>query len=219
MRHRGTAAAVGRRAHAGQEGSLISARFVGSFPTADFPLRPLLPEIAVIGRSNVGKSSLVNALVGRKALARTSRTPGKTQMCTVFAVDETYYLVDLPGYGFARVSHGARTGFRRLIREYLSTRRSLVGAVWLLDIRHAPSRDDHAMSELLADRGLPVVVTVTKADKIPRGRRATQVRTICEALEIGGNRCVITSVQTREGIPALRDAVASLARAPAGPAA
>jgi GTP-binding protein len=164
----------------------------------------------VIGRSNVGKSSLLNALVGRKGLARISQTPGKTQLCNIFAVDERYYLVDLPGYGYAQASRQQRAGFQRLMRECLAGRATLSGIVWLLDIRHPPSRDDHAMAVLLAGRGLPVLAAVTKADKIPRGRRPAHVAAILAALELGEDQCVITSTQTREGIEDLRAAVDTL---------
>jgi GTP-binding protein len=166
----------------------------------------------VVGRSNVGKSSLINALVGRRALARTSRTPGKTRLCNVFAVDERFYLVDLPGYGYSRASRRDRTGFQRLIKDCLVARGTLAGVLWLLDIRHPPSRDDHAMAALLAGRGLPVLAAVTKADKIPRGRRSAQVGAILGALELGEDQCVITSAQTKEGIEDLREAVDTLVR-------
>jgi GTP-binding protein len=177
---------------------------------ADFRLTPPLPEIAVIGRSNVGNSTLINALVGRRSLARTSRVPGKTRLCNVFAVGERFYLVDLPGYGYARASRAARAGFQRLARDCLAARGTLTGVLWLLDIRHPPSRDDHVVAALLGDRGLPVLAAVTKADKIPRGRRAAHVRAILTALELGEDQCVITSAHTHEGIADLRDAVDGL---------
>ncbi len=167
----------------------------------------------MIGRSNVGKSTLINALVGRKALARTSRTPGKTRLCNVFAVEERFYLVDLPGYGYAAASRQHRAGFRQLVRDCLARRETLTGVLWLLDIRHPPSRDDHAMAVLLGDQGVPVLAAVTKADKIPRGQRRTHVDAILAALELGEDQCVITSAQTREGIADLRESVDLLVRA------
>jgi GTP-binding protein len=210
MRDGGPRAAPGHGARADQEGSLTEARFVGSYPTADFGLDPTLPEIAVIGRSNVGKSSLINALTGRRALARTSQTPGKTRLCNVFAVDHRYYLVDLPGYGYARASHTERAALAHLIETYLTGRPGLAGVVWLLDLRHPPSRDDRAMHTLLGTRGVPILAALTKADKIPRGRRDEQVRPIRDALELGDDQCVITSAQTREGIDELRDSIVAL---------
>lgn len=116
-------------------------QFVGSFPDAGVRVEPSLPEIAFIGRSNVGKSSLLNALVGRPGLARTSGSPGKTTLLNFYRLPE-FYLVDLPGYGFARAGKGARAGYRKLVTSYLRTRSSLAGIVWLLDIRHQPSADD-----------------------------------------------------------------------------
>jgi GTP-binding protein len=211
MRHGGTAAAPGHRAGAGQEGSLSGARFVGSYPTADFRLDPVLPEIAVVGRSNVGKSSLINAVTGRRALARTSRTPGKTRLCNVFAVDARYYLVDLPGYGWARASRAARAGFVRLLRAYVSERRDLAGIVWLLDIRHKPSRDDVAMGGLLGERGVPVLAALTKADAVARQRRPEHVRAILGELDLGEDQCLITSARTNEGIEDLRQSIDTLA--------
>jgi GTP-binding protein len=213
MRDRGAGAAAGHGARAGQEGSLTHTRFVGSFPAADFRLTPPLPEIAVIGRSNVGKSTLINALVGSRGLARTSRTPGKTRLCNVFAVDERFYLVDLPGYGYATASRQHRAGFRRLVHGCLAGRDTLTGVLWLLDIRHPPSRDDHAMAALLGERGLPVLAAVTKADKIPRGQRRAHVDAILGALELGEDQCVITSAQTGDGIADLRESVDGLVRA------
>jgi GTP-binding protein len=171
---------------------------------------PPLPELAVIGRSNVGKSSLINAFLGRRALARTSQYPGKTQHCNVFAVDGRFHLLDLPGYGFARASHAQRADFRRLLTGIVTTRPRLAGVLWLLDIRHAPSADDHAMHEVLGSRGVPVLLVITKADKLARGKRAQYVRTILDALGIEESQCLVTSARTREGITDLRDSVAAL---------
>jgi GTP-binding protein len=210
VRDRGPGSAPGHRARAGQEGSLTGVRFVGSYPTADFQLDPVLPEIAVIGRSNVGKSSLINALTGRRALARTSQTPGKTRLCNVFAANRRYYLVDLPGYGWARASRAERAGLARLLRAYVTDRGPLTGVVWLLDIRHPPSPDDARMGQLLGHRAVPVLAAITKADKVARGRRADRARAILAALALGDDQCVITSVRTREGIGDLRESIEAL---------
>lgn len=164
----------------------------------------------MIGRSNVGKSSLINAFLGRRALARTSQYPGKTQLCTVFTVDGRFHLLDLPGYGFARASQVQRAGFRRLLTGIVTARARLAGVLWLLDIRHAPSADDHAMHAVLGARGVPVLLVVTKADKLARGKREQYVRTIQDALEIEEAQCVVTSARTREGITDLRDSVVAL---------
>jgi GTP-binding protein len=171
--------------------------------------------MAVIGRSNVGKSSLINAVLERRALARTSQYPGKTQLCNVFAVDERFHLLDLPGYGFARVSQAQRASFRRLLSGIVTGRPLLAGVLWLLDIRHAPSTDDHAMHEILGVSGTPVLLVVTKADKLARGKRAQYVRSILDALQIEETQCVMTSARTREGITELREAIAALLAQPA----
>ena len=185
--------------------------FLGSFPTADFHLPHALPEIAFIGRSNVGKSSLLNALVGRRALARTSRTPGQTRACNVFTIDNRYYCVDLPGYGWARVSRVERRGLATLLRDYITTR-DAAGLVWLLDLKREPSVDDLAMVELLDQRSLPVLLTLTKADQVARGQWRERVEAILTALglPLAAEQCVVTSARTGEGIVALRQAIERL---------
>ncbi|MEE8191850.1 MAG: ribosome biogenesis GTP-binding protein YihA/YsxC [Gemmatimonadales bacterium] len=184
--------------------------FVGSFPAADFQVQPALPEIAIMGRSNVGKSSLINALIGRKALAHTSKTPGKTRTANVYNIEDRFYLVDLPGYGYARASKSERHGFQSLVQAYLSTRQELAGVVWLLDVRRDPSAEDRAAAELLSERGLPVLAAITKADKLGSGRRAEQARAISAALELEEDQCIVTSARTRDGIQELGDAIDAL---------
>jgi GTP-binding protein len=164
----------------------------------------------VVGRSNVGKSSLINAVTGRRALARTSRTPGKTRLCNVFAVDARYYLVDLPGYGWARASREERAGFARLLRAYVSGRQDLAGIVWLLDIRREPSPDDVAMGGVLGERGVPVLAALTKADAVARQRRPEHVRAILDQLDLGEDQCLLTSARTKEGIGDLRESIDAL---------
>jgi GTP-binding protein len=155
----------------------------------------------------VGKSTLVNAIVARKSLARTSQTPGKTRACNVYRVDQDYYLVDLPGYGYARASKQVRKELQALLAAYLRHRQELIGVVWLLDLRREPSVDDLSMGELLAARGVPVLATLTKADKIPRGRQLDQLRTIAQAVGISEDQCILTSAIKRDGIDELREAV------------
>lgn len=139
-------------------------------------------------------------------MARTSRIPGKTRLCNVFDTG-TCYLVDLPGYGYARTSHTERRGLQKLVREYVTARASLVGTVWLLDVRRDPSPDDLAVGALLHERQLPILVAITKADKFGRGRRAERTRAILAAVGIPRDQCVVTSSQTGEGIDDLRESI------------
>ncbi len=171
---------------------------------------PLLPEIAFLGRSNVGKSSLINAVVGRRALAHTSKTPGKTRMVNVFNVGDRYYLVDLPGYGWARASKPDRRRFHELLQQYLTTRQPLAGIIWLLDVRREPSAEDRQMAALLTERGIPTLAAITKADKLGRARRRERTSEILDAVAMTEEQCVVTSARTREGIEQLQEAVAGL---------
>jgi len=182
--------------------SALPIEFVGSFPDPLVRLSPPLPEVALIGRSNVGKSSLLNALVGRTGLARVSSTPGKTTLLNAFRLPE-FYLVDLPGYGFARAGKTARAGYRQLIDRYLLERPTLTGVVWLLDVRHAPSRDDQEMQDLLARSGKPVLVALTKADKLTRSAQAARIREMAVALGLQPYQIQLTSISSRLGISEL----------------
>ena len=173
--------------------------FVGSFPDPAVRLSPILPEIAFVGRSNVGKSSLLNALTGRAGLARVSGTPGKTAHINVFRLPE-FYLVDLPGYGFARASKSVRESYRTLVDGYLRRRERLMGVVWLLDVRHLPSKDDIAMQELLIESGTSVLAVFTKADKLGRQAQATQSRAIARALGLDESQTQLVSSETGQGI-------------------
>jgi GTP-binding protein len=176
--------------------------FVGSFPDPKVKVDPSLPEIAFIGRSNVGKSSLLNTLVGRPGLARVSGSPGKTTLLNFYRLP-ALYLVDLPGYGFARAGKGARAGYRKLVTSYLRDRASLAGVVWLLDIRHQPSADDLAMQQLLAASGRPVLAVFTKADKLTRSGLPPRARELAEALGLRQDQVQLTSSRSELGIAEL----------------
>ncbi len=172
-------------------------------------LAPPLPEIAFIGRSNVGKSSLLNALVGRR-IAKVSGTPGKTRALNVFEVGGQYFL-DLPGYGYARAGKADRAAFRRLLAHALE-REHLAGVVWLLDLRHAPSVDDRAMQDLLAGGRRDVLAAFTKSDKLPARQRAQREAELRAALELDADQVIVTSVRTGTGITELRQAIDALAK-------
>jgi GTP-binding protein len=180
--------------------------FVGSFPDPAVSLDPALPEIAFIGRSNVGKSSLLNALVGRAGLARVSATPGKTTLLNAFRLGGLY-LIDLPGYGFARAGKAARAGYRRLVTRYLRERSTLAGVVWLLDVRHPPSKDDFAIQELLVESGRPVLVALTKGDKLTRSEGRARVAELSAALGLQEDQIQLTSSKSRQGITELGQAI------------
>ena len=171
----------------------------------------------MLGRSNVGKSSLLNALVGRKAIARTSKTPGKTRECNVYRIDDLLYLVDLPGYGWARVAKTERRRLRELIEQYVRGRKPLIGIVWLLDVRRTPSQDDIAIADMLAEREIPILVAITKGDKLTRQRRTQQMRSIVEAVDLSADQAVLTSAVTKEGMDDLRESILALAVDTSGP--
>lgn len=172
----------------------------------------VLPEIAFAGKSNVGKSSLINAIVERKALARTSGTPGKTQTLNFYNVNGQMYLVDLPGYGYAKVSQKEREGWGRMIDCYLSSRRQLKGVILLVDIRHEPSANDKAMFDWIRGSGYDPVVVATKLDKIKRSQVDKNVSMIKRSLETGADTPVMTfSAQTKQGRDGIRDLIYSMA--------
>lgn len=169
------------------------------------------PEIALVGRSNVGKSSFLNKFLNRRNLARTSSTPGKTQTINFYHINETWYFVDLPGYGFARVAQSTQAGWGRFINEYLYKRKELVGIIQIVDIRHAPSDDDVMMHEWLSACGLPYLVAVSKADKIAHGQYGKQLQIIKEKLRLAPEIPLIAcSAQTGEGVARITDWVEKL---------
>jgi GTP-binding protein len=184
--------------------------FVGSFPDPQVRLEPTLPEIAFIGRSNVGKSSLINALVGRPGLARVSGSPGKTTLLNFYRLP-AFYLVDLPGYGFARASKSNRAGYRKLITDYLRTRGPLRGVVWLLDIRHDLSKEDREMHELLSESGRPVLAVLTKADKLTRSAVGARRQALTESLELEPEAVELTSSRSGLGIAELAHSILAAA--------
>jgi GTP-binding protein len=173
-----------------------------------------LPEIAFAGRSNVGKSSLLNTLVRRKAFARVSRTPGRTREINFFRVNNGFVLVDLPGYGYARVSKETRAGWRPLLESYLRRTSQLRGIVLLLDIRRDPSEDDQAMLDFLAEMEVPTIVALTKTDKLSKAVARQRVSEISAALALDSEQVIPFSAHSGEGRVELLDAITDLVAAP-----
>ena len=174
-----------------------------------------LPEVAFIGRSNVGKSSLLNLLVRRKAFARVSRTPGRTQEVNFFRVNHDLVLVDLPGYGYARVSKTKRHSWQPLIDGYLRMTSQLRGIVLLLDIRRDPNEEDLAMLDYLADLEIPTLIVITKVDKLGTAARRERMAAVMGAIGVDESQVIASSAHTGAGRNELGAAVVSLITQPA----
>jgi GTP-binding protein len=186
-------------------------RFLGPMATID-GWRPetTLPEVAFAGRSNVGKSSLLNKLVRRKAFARVSNTPGRTREINFFEVNGQFVFADLPGYGYARISKERRAEWKPLIEGYLRRSSNLRGVVQLIDIRRDPSNDDLQMLDFLADVGAPTIVAVTKTDKLSAGGVAGRIAEITAALGIDTDQVIPFSAHTGLGRDELAAAIVAL---------
>ena len=159
-----------------------------------------LPEIAFAGKSNVGKSSLINALMNRKSYARISATPGKTQTINFYTINEEMYLVDLPGYGYAKVSEQEKIQWGKLIERYLHTSKQLKAVFLLIDIRHDPSANDKMMYQWILDQGYQPIIIATKLDKIKRSQIQKNVKAIREGLKVKPGTVIIPfSSETKQG--------------------
>lgn len=159
-----------------------------------------VPEIAFAGKSNVGKSSLINALMNRKSLARTSASPGKTQTINFYNVNHQMYLVDLPGYGYAKVSQSVKEKWGKLIERYLRQSKQLKAVFLLIDIRHKPSENDKMMYDWIVHNGYEPIIIATKADKLKRSQIPKQMKVLREGLELpGGTQVISFSAQTKQG--------------------
>lgn len=173
-----------------------------------------LPEVAFAGRSNVGKSSLLNTLVGRRSLARVSKTPGRTREINFFRVNGTFVMVDLPGYGYAKISKERKADWRPLIESYLKLTPQLRGIVLLLDIRRDPSEDDRAMLDFLSEVEIPTIVAVTKADKLTRSAVSAKVSELAKALGLSADQVIPFSSRTGDGRTELAQALMALVASP-----
>ncbi len=175
-----------------------TAEFVKSaYNYEQFP-RHSLPEIAFSGKSNVGKSSMINTLVNRKKLAKISSTPGKTQSINFYNLDNKFYLVDLPGYGFAKVPDKVKEHWAELIEDYLYNRENLRGIVQIVDVRHKPTEDDKLMVDWINAVNIPALIVATKVDKISRGKRKQKKQLIKNQLDYN-NEIVFFSAKNGEG--------------------
>ncbi|GGL41417.1 ribosome biogenesis GTP-binding protein YihA/YsxC [Sporolactobacillus putidus] len=165
----------------GQAEYIISAVGPAQYPTDG------LPEIALAGRSNVGKSSFINKMLGRRSLVRTSEKPGKTQKLNYFKINGSFYFVDVPGYGYAKVSKKEKEAWGKMLEAYFSQRSELSAVVHLVDLRHPPSKEDVQMHDYLDYFGRPIVTVATKADKVPKGKHQKQKQMIIHDLGLGAD--------------------------------
>jgi len=186
-----------------------TARFLAGVAEPGRVPGPSQPEIAFAGRSNVGKSSLLNRLVGQRGLARVSKTPGRTQQINFFLIEERLVFVDLPGYGFARVPAAVRARWRTLVESYLERRAVLRGVAVLVDLRRGIEDDDAQLIDYLTARRIPIVLVATKADKLRRGARLQAVRDLTAALP-ADTLLIVSSAVAGEGIAQLWEAIMNL---------
>lgn len=170
-----------------------------------------LPEFAFAGKSNVGKSSLINGLMNRKALARTSSSPGKTQTINYYNINDEMYFVDLPGYGYATANEKIKAQWGKMIEDYLHQSKKIRAVFLLVDIRHAPSENDRIMYDWILDRGYQPIIIATKLDKIKRSQVVKQTKLICDTLDVVDDTVVIPysslNKQGREEIYDLLDSM------------
>jgi len=172
---------------------ITSATRPGNYPPNE------LPEIAFAGRSNVGKSSLINVLVNRKSLVRTSSTPGRTQLINFFDINNQFSLVDLPGYGYAKVPLAVKKAWGPMIRTYLELRESLHGVIFIFDIRRVPREEDIRMLDWLEEFGVPTIPVITKVDKIKRSQLEKQIKPIVAETGLPRDAFSLFSATTRQG--------------------
>ncbi|ALS74319.1 ribosome biogenesis GTP-binding protein YihA/YsxC [Planococcus maritimus] len=159
-----------------------------------------LPEFALAGRSNVGKSSFINKLIGRKSMARISSKPGKTQTLNFYKIEEDLFFVDVPGYGYAKVSKSEREAWGKMIETYITSREQLRAVVQIVDLRHPPSKDDQMMYDFMKHYNIPCIIIATKADKIPKGKWDKHKKIVREGLDMEkGDPLIVFSSETGLG--------------------
>lgn len=180
--------------------------FVASYGKASQVPESTCPEVSFVGRSNVGKSSIMNKLFNRRGLVKVSSTPGKTANINFFEADDVHF-IDLPGYGFAQRSKGERQRWGSLIWDFFDSERSFNLVVSLVDIRHDPSKLDYQMIDFLREGGYPFIVCLTKADKLSKSKQARQAATIRKLLDLSPDQMIVTSSETGLGIDKLKQVI------------
>ena len=191
---------------------ILSAEFITSATKPDQYPPVNYPEMAFAGRSNVGKSSLINTLVNRKRLVKTSSTPGRTQLINFFDINNLITFVDLPGYGYAKVPAAVRKKWGPMIETYLSSRRTLKGVVVIMDIRRIPRQEEHELIEWLKYYSIDGILVLTKTDKLSKPKRLKQHNAIAEALAIDPDKLILFSAKSRQGRDAVWAAINSSVR-------
>ena len=189
---------------------ITSAEFVTSATKPSQYPSALLPEIAFAGRSNVGKSSLINTLVNRKRLVKTSSTPGRTRLINFFDINQQIGFVDLPGYGYAKVPESVKKTWGPMIETYLSTRKALKGVIVILDIRRTPRQEEFDLLSWLQHYSIPGILVLTKTDKLSKSKQAQKLNLIGQVLERDKNDFILFSAKSRRGRDALWNAISSL---------
>jgi GTP-binding protein len=174
------------------------------YPEHDFP------EIAFAGRSNVGKSSLINTLIQRKNMVKTSSKPGCTQLINFFLINELFFFVDLPGYGYAKVSKKIRSQWQPMIEQYLSMRKNLYGLILLIDIRRDPKKEEFDLLNWLESHKMPCLIVLTKADKLSNTKQKKRFSSICSLLQREENGVILFSTKTKKGRETILDEITNL---------
>ncbi len=169
-----------------------------------------LPEIAFSGRSNVGKSSLINTLLNRKHLVKTSATPGRTRLINFFEINASFLFVDLPGYGYAKVPISEKKKWRPMIETYLLTRKTLKGVILILDIRRVPRQEEHQLIDWLCHFNIPKMLVITKSDKLSKSNRMKNRKSIAESLLVDENELTLFSTKSRLGKDAVWEGITNL---------